>query len=280
MPELVVPGAILHYETFGSDGPLLLFVPGADGRGSVFHPSAQFLAAHFTVVCWDRRGYSQSFLVGQQDFQHRLQTDADDAQQLIVHLSRNGTAIVFGTSSGAIVAQQLLASHPKCVATLIAHEPPAFSVLPEQFQLQAHGLINHVYSTFRAHGADAAMETFTSGLSEGPDSNMMRYCMDGKRGDEIRANCLFWFEFELRQYTSAPIDVEALIKAKEKLILVAGEDSGDGPGVGPVKAIAGQTGKEILRLPGGHLGYMVVPEVFAKKLLELLSQQKDTKDMS
>jgi hypothetical protein len=49
--------------------------------------------------------------------------------------------------------------------------------------------------------------------------------------------------------------------------------------VGPLNAIAGQTGKQILRLPGGHLGYMTVPEVFAKKLLELLSQQKDTKDM-
>lgn len=87
------------------------------------------------------------------------------------------------------------------------------------------------------------MKGFTSGLSEGPDSNMMRSCMDAKRGDEIRANCLFWFEFELRQYTSAPVDVEALAKAKEKLILVVGEDSGDGPGVGSTKAIAGETSK-------------------------------------
>ncbi|KAJ4244361.1 hypothetical protein NW762_014488 [Fusarium torreyae] len=272
MPELVVPGAVLHYETFGSDGPLLVFVPGADGRGSVFHPTAKFLAAHFTVVCWDRRGYSQSFLDGRQDFQHRLQTDADDAQRLIVHLSRNGTAFVFGTSSGAVVAQQLLASHPECVETLVAHEPPAFSVLPEQFQQQAHGLMNQVYSTYRAHGPDAAMEAFTSGLSEGPELGMMRHCMDAKRGDEIRANCLFWFEFELRQYTSAPVDIEGLNRAQEKLILVAGDDSGDGPGVGPVSVIAGHTGKEVLRVPGGHLGYMTVPAVFAKRLWELLGQ--------
>ncbi|KAK2688921.1 hypothetical protein QWA68_012499 [Fusarium oxysporum] len=272
MPELTVPGAVLHYETFGTEGPLLLFIPGADGRGSVFHPVAQFLAAHFIVVCWDRRGYSQSFLVGQQDFQHRLQTDADDAQRLIVHLSRNETAFVFGTSSGAVVAQQLLASHPEYVAKLIAHEPPAFSVLPQEFQVQARDLINHVYDIYRAHGPDAAMETFTSGLSEGPDAQMMRHCMDAKRGSEIRANCLFWFEFELRQYTGASVDIEALVKAKQKLILVAGEDSGDGPGVGPIKAIAGQTGKEVLRIPGGHLGFLVVPKLFAKKLLELLSQ--------
>ncbi|KAF5971919.1 alpha/beta hydrolase fold protein [Fusarium bulbicola] len=176
MPELTVPGAVLHYETFGTEGPILLFIPGADGRGSVFHSVAKFLAAHFTVVCWDRRGYSESFLVGQQDFRHRLQTDADNAQRLIVHLSRSKTAIIFGTSSGAVVAQQLLASHPECVAKLIAH----------------------VYNTYRAHGPDVAMETFTSGLSKGADTKIIRHCMDAKRGSKIRANCLFWFEFELR----------------------------------------------------------------------------------
>ncbi|KAK7421373.1 hypothetical protein QQX98_002267 [Neonectria punicea] len=271
MPELTAPGAVLHYETFGTKGPLLALIPGADGRGSVFHPAAEFLAADFTVVCWDRRGYSQSLLVGQQDFERRLQTDADDAQRLIEHLSHDGTAVVFGTSSGAVVAQQLLASHPDCVAKLIAHEPPAFSILPEQFQVQASGLINYIYNTYRAHGPEAAMEAFASGLSEGPDSKMMRHCMDVKRGDEIRANCLFWFEFELRQYTGAAVDVEGLARAGQKLILAVGEGSGDGPGAGPVKALAAQLGKEVLRIPGGHLGFMLIPEEFAKKLQELLA---------
>ncbi|CZR45967.1 uncharacterized protein FPRO_11414 [Fusarium proliferatum ET1] len=270
MPQLNVPGAVLHYETFGSDGPLLIVIPGADGRGSVFHSSAQFLAAHFTVVCWDRRGYSQSFLDGKQDFQQRLQTDADDAQRLILHLSGNGTAAVFGTSSGAVVGQQLLASHPECVTRLIAHEPPAFSVLPKEFQLQAHGLINHIYDTYRAHGPGTAMEVFSRGLSEGPETSLMQSCMDAKRGDEIRANSLFWFEFELRQYTNAPVNVEALVKEKEKLILAVGEESGDGPVMSVMKAIATQGGQEVLKISGGHLGYMLKPEVWAKSIVELL----------
>ncbi|KAJ4126956.1 hypothetical protein NW768_008577 [Fusarium equiseti] len=271
MPELQVPGAILHYETFGSDGPLLLLVPGAQGTGSIFHASAKFLAAHFTVVCYDRRGCSQSFLDGKQDFQKRLQIDADDAQRLIVHLSPNGTAAVLGTSSGAIVAQQLLASHPECVTKLISHEPPAFSVLPEEFRLQAHGLINHIYDTYRAHGPETAMEVFSTSLGEGPEQKMMQSCMDAKRGDDIRANVLFWFEFELRQYTSAPVDVEALVKVKEKLVLVAGADSADGPGLGPLKVIAGQVGKEVLKISGGHLGYTLKPETWAKDVAALLN---------
>ncbi|KAF4958806.1 hypothetical protein FGADI_2150 [Fusarium gaditjirri] len=270
MPELNVPGAILHYDIFGSDGPLLLLIPGADGRGSVFHSAAQFLAASFTVLCWDRRGYSQSFLDGKQDFQQRLQTDADGAQRLIVHLSRDGTAAVFGTSSGAVVAQQLLATHPESVTKLIAHEPPAFSVLPEEFQLQAHGLINHIYDTYRAHGPSTAMEVFSGGLSRGPETTLMQSCMDAKRGDEIRANSFFWFEFELRQYTSAPVDVEALVKSKEKLILAVGEESSDGPVMAVMKAIATQAGKEVVKISGGHLGYILKPEVWTRNVTELL----------
>ncbi|RGP71712.1 alpha beta hydrolase fold [Fusarium longipes] len=271
MPELNVPGAVLHYEIFGTDGPLLLLIPGANGRGSIFHPSAQFLAAHFTVVCWDRRGYSQSFLVGKQDFQQRLQTDADDGQRLIAHLSRDGTAAVFGTSSGAIVAQQLLASHPECVTKLITHEPPAFSVLPTEFQLKANGLINHIYDTYRAHGPSTAMEVFSAGLSEGPETSLIQSCMDAKRGDEIRANCLFWFEFELRQYTSAAVDVEALVRSKEKLIPVVGADSGEGPAMEVVKAIAGNVGKKVQIISGGHLGYVLKPEAWARDIVELLN---------
>lgn len=273
MPELNVPGAILHYETFGSEGPLLLLIPGAQGCGSIFHSSAQFLAAHFTVVCYDRRGCSQSFLDGKQDFQKRLQTDADDAQRLILHLSPDGTAAVFGTSSGAIVAQQLLASHPECVTKLISHEPPSFSVLPEEFQVQAYGLINHIYETYRAHGPDTAMEVFSSSLSEGPEASMMQTAMDAKRGDEVRANAMFWFEFELRQYTSAPVDVEGLIKAKEKLILVTGADSGEGPMMGVIKIIAGQVDTEVQSISGGHLGYMLKPKAWAKDIVELLKQK-------
>jgi pimeloyl-ACP methyl ester carboxylesterase len=268
MPSVEAPGATLHYETFGS-GPLLLLIPGADGRGSIFHDVAQFFAPCFTVICLDRRGYSKSFLKSSQDFNNRLSVDADDAYLLIQHLS-NDPATVFGTSSGAIVAQRLLERHPDSVKKLIAHEPPALSVLPEEFRTQGTGLIQHVYDTYRAHGTVAAMDVFTSGLSEGSDGAVMRSCMDATRGDEIRANSMFWFEFELRQYTSAPVNVKLLEAEKGKFVPVAGMESGDGPGVGPIAVIAQKLGKKIVRTPGGHVGFMTAPEVFAEAMLKLL----------
>lgn len=268
MPSLSVPGASLHYETFGSEGPLLLLIPGANGTGDIFHALARHLAARFTVVCYSRRGYSQSHLVGKQDFERKLQTDADDAAKLIEHLSKDGRAVVFGSSSGAIVALELLVRHPGCISTLVAHEPPSFSVLPEDPRAQATGLINGVYETYRAHGPETAMELFASALSEGPEGEMMRGAMDGRR-DDVRANCLFWFEFELRQYTRAAVDIEALAGVKERLVLVAGEES-LGPGAGPVEGIARGVGKDVKRVAGGHLGYVTAPEAFAGGLLGLL----------
>lgn len=268
MPLIEVPGATIHYETFGS-GPLLLLIPGADGRGSIFYNVAKLLAPCFTVICWDRRGYSKSFLKGPQDFSNRLSTDADDAHLLIQYLS-NDPATIFGTSSGAIVGQRLFERHPGSVKKLLAHEPPALSILPKEFRTKGTGLIQHVYDTYRAHGTAAAMDVFTSGLSEGGDGAVMRSCMDATRGDEIRANSMFWFEFELRQYTSAPVNFKILEAEKEKVVLVAGVESGDGPGVGPIAVIAQRLGKEIARTPGGHVGFMTAPEVFAEAILKLL----------
>lgn len=271
MPFLELPNAKLHYDTFGS-GPLLLCIPGADGRGAVFHDVAKHLSRSFTVVCYDRRGYSRSQHVGAQDLNNRLSTDAADASALIGYLSTEAVA-VFGTSSGAIVATQLLIQHPNRVRTLIAHEPPAFALLPGESRAQAAGLIERIYSLYREQGVQAAMEMFSGGLSAGEEGAKMRFCMDPTRGDEIRANSMYWFEFELRQYTSALLNLEGIKAEKMKFVPAAGSASGDGPGVGPIALLAHMLGKEVARLPGGHISYMYEPEIFANALATLLERK-------
>lgn len=271
MPFLDLPNAKLHYDTFGS-GPLLLCIPGADGRGTVFHGAAKYLSRSFKVVCYDRRGYSRSQHIGAQDLKNRLSTDAEDASALISHLSTEPVA-VFGTSSGAIVATQLLVQHPDRVHILVAHEPPAFALLSEQSRAQAAGLIERIYTLYREQGVQAAMEVFSGGLSAGNEGAQMRFCMDPTRGDEIRANSMYWFEFELRQYTSALLDVERIKAEKMKYIPAAGSTSGDGPGIGPIALLAHMLGKEVERLPGGHISYMYEPETFANALVTLLQSR-------
>src|SRR5216684_617125 len=125
MSTLKVPGAQLFYEVSGS-GPLLILIPGASGTGESFRPLTPHLISQYQVVTYDRRGFSRSTLDGPQDYLHRLATDADDVQRLIEHLT-DQPATVFGNSSGAIVALEVLTRYPEWVQTVVAHEPPVVS---------------------------------------------------------------------------------------------------------------------------------------------------------
>src|SRR5262245_45495651 len=107
---LEVSGARLYYEIHGS-GPVMLMIPGATGTADSFRRVADHLVAHYTVVLYDRRGFSRSQLEGPQDYAHRLETDADDVRRLIEQLSHE-PATVFGTSSRGIVALEVLTRHP------------------------------------------------------------------------------------------------------------------------------------------------------------------------
>jgi pimeloyl-ACP methyl ester carboxylesterase len=271
MPILQVEGADLHYDIFGT-GPPLLLITGAGGNGSAFHPAAQYLSKHYTTICYDRRNYSSSTITGPQDYANRLVTDASDAAALIAHTSPSGKALVLGNSSGAIVALHLLLNHPETVDVLIAHEPPAFGALPPDFRAKGEGLINHIYAQYRTLGPIAAMEEFTSSLDTGDEGELMRQVMHPAHSHEGRANALFWFEFELRQYPCADLDMDSLVKLKEKIIPAAGTDSGMGVGVAPTAAIAGAVGKDILRLPGGHVGFVTQPEAWSRALVEGLEK--------
>src|SRR5260370_41985842 len=96
MSTLKVPGAQLSYEVSG-DGPLLILIPGARGEGAVFRQVARTLVTRYQVVIYDRRGFSRSQLDGPQDYEHRLETDADDVRRLIEHQTSQ-PATVFGNS--------------------------------------------------------------------------------------------------------------------------------------------------------------------------------------
>ena len=61
METLELQGAKLRYHQVGQ-GPVLIFIPGANGTGRHFLPLAEQLKDHFTVVAVDRRDYGESEL--------------------------------------------------------------------------------------------------------------------------------------------------------------------------------------------------------------------------
>src|SRR5260370_9150269 len=131
-----------------------MLIPGAAGVGEVFRPLAHALSAQCQVVTYDRRGFPRSSLDGPQDYDYRLSTDADDVRRLIEHLT-DQPATVFGNSSGAIVALEVLTQYPERVQTVVAHEPPVVLLLPDAAKWLA--FFDGIYDTYRKDGVPKAM---------------------------------------------------------------------------------------------------------------------------
>src|SRR6516165_1107313 len=160
MSNLNVPSAQLYYEVSGS-GPLLLLIPGASGTAESFRPLASHLISQYQVVTYDRRGFSRSSLDGPQNYDHRLATDADDVRRLIEHLT-DQPATVFGSSSGAIVALEVVSRSPEPVQTVVAHEPPVVKILPDAPEWLT--FFDRIYDTYRQEGIPKAMHQFANGV--------------------------------------------------------------------------------------------------------------------
>ncbi len=267
MSTLKVPGAQLYYEASG-DGPLLILIPGAKGEGEVFRPLAHLLSAQYQVVIYDRRGFSQSSLDGPQDYEHRLDTDADDVRRLIEHLT-DQPATVFGSSSGAIVALEVISHSPERVQTVVAHEPPAVSLLPDAAKWLA--FFDGVYATYRKDGIPKAMHQFASGAFGSVDQRLMERAMREHTNEYTQSNATYWMEHELRQYPRVELDLAALEAFAERIVLAGGRDAQDQLPYQPNRVLAQKLGRAIVDLPGGHLGFVSSPAEFAKALMDALS---------
>jgi acetyltransferase/esterase len=267
MSILEVPGARLSYETHGS-GPLLLMVSGANGTADIFTRVRAQLAAHYTVVTYDRRGFSRSYLDGPQDYAHRLETDADDVRRLIEHVS-DEPATVFGTSSGAVVVLEVLTRHPSVVRTLVPSEPAAMRLLPDGQRWV--DFFFEVYDLYRQSGMEPALKKFREQMFAASDRQLMARTMDLTNG-EIRANATYWFERELRQYPAVDLDLDTLNAHAERIVPAAGRESRGYPCYEVNVELGRKLGRDVIELPGGHTGYGAQPAEFAREFVQALAQ--------
>jgi pimeloyl-ACP methyl ester carboxylesterase len=266
MSTLKVPSAQLYYEVSG-DGPLLILIPGAKGEGEVFRQVARPLAARYQVVTYDRRGFSHSELDGPQDYDFRLDTDADDVRRLIEHLT-DKPATVFGNSSGAIIALEVISHYPERVHIVVAHEPPAVNLLPDAAYWRA--FFDGVYDTYRQSGVPKAMHQFASGTVGSVDHQVMEHAMREHTNEYTLSNARYWMEHELRQYPRVELDLDTLAAHAERIVLAGGRDSQDQLPYQPNRVLAQKLGRDIVNLPGGHIGFVSYPAEFAKELMNAL----------
>ncbi|MFQ6395523.1 alpha/beta fold hydrolase [Nocardia sp. KC 131] len=272
-----VPGATIFYEIRGS-GPVLLMLAGSGGDAAIFDQLADPLAEHFTVVAIDPRGYSRSTLDTPEHSDITAEVLSDAAYHVLEHLTPTGEdAYVFGGSGGASVALELLARHPERIRLVVAHEPPAFAILPEAAENRA--FVEEVYQLSRTEGVAAAGVRFVEGIGgtmkgfPNPDDLPPR---TAEMIHRIVANASVMMEHELRPITSYLPDEAALAAVSDRLVLGAGDLTRGTLSHRPVATLAEHLGLPLTIFPGGH-SFTDEPEAFTQVLLNLLLGARSAK---
>ena len=279
---LEVPGATLAYDVRHNDAssepPLFLIgAPmGAAGFGS--------LAKHFTdrtVVTYDPRGTERSVLA---DPASPIipEIHADDVHRIIVAIG-GGPVDLFGSSGGAVTALALAAAHPDDVRTLVAHEPPLGSLLPDREHALAAS--RAVYETYQAKGLNAGMAHFIAVVSHRgqftpevvaqPAPDPAAFGMpaedDGDRNDAMLGKTIL-------SIPSYEPDFDALTAAPTRIVLAAGEASTGEMANRGAFAVAERLGQDPVIFPSDHGGFLGGeygqhgdPDAFAAKLREVLT---------
>jgi acetyltransferase/esterase len=266
---LQAPGTTLYYEVRGETNPVLLLVPGGLGDCGAFGPVAGLLADRFTVVTYDRRGNSRSVLTGPAD-DLRMSEQSGDALEVLDAVGAE-KAYVLGSSSGALIALDLLARHPERIAGLVAHEPPALTLLPEGAEYLAKA--EDLAALRQDRGARAAVDAFMAGMfpQEGEPEFEPGFDWDPAFPERMMANVEVLFDQELIPSIGYRPDQAALAAAADLLVIGVGEVSRDWPPACAGLELATAVGAWTVQFPGGHNGFLSRPRGFAERLAEVLA---------
>ncbi|PCG85213.1 alpha/beta hydrolase [Streptomyces sp. WZ.A104] len=284
--RLDVPGATLHYEVRGC-GPLLVMMPGGSADAGIYDALAVGLADRWTVATFDPRGYSRSTLHGPVTDQ-LPRTHSEDIARLVELLSPDGAPVaVFGSSSSAVVALDLLSSRPGLLSRVVAHEPPLVELLPDPAAGRA--LFAAVRESFRRDGVEAAMATMAAGLAPDDDSEQQRGDgadddhrsadagkSDGPSPEEAAtfrrmvANLPVFLEHVLCPFSGYVPDLAALRAAAPKLVVGVGRDSRAMLPAVAAERLARRVGSGTVDFPGSHIGLTEDPVAFGARLREAL----------
>jgi pimeloyl-ACP methyl ester carboxylesterase len=281
--SLEVPGATLTYDVRpggATDQPPLMLIGspmGAGGFGT--------LAGHFperTVVTYDPRGVERSAKTDPAT-ESTPEQHADDLHRIIAALDA-GPVDLFATSGGAVNALALVAAHPEDVRTLVAHEPPLASILPDRDGALA--FTEEIGRTYQLRGFGPAMAQFILAVSHrgpmtaefvaqpAPDPAMFGLPTedDGNRTDPLLYQ-------NIVTCTHYQPDVEALRSASTRIVLAAGAESEGQMARRGAEAMAGLLGTQPVIFPGDHGGFLGgeygqagEPDAFATKLREVLTE--------
>jgi pimeloyl-ACP methyl ester carboxylesterase len=256
---LEVPGATLTYDVRRNDAttePPLFLIGAPMGAGGF--PSLIAQLPERTIITYDPRGSERS-VAHDPAAPITPDTAAEDLHAIVAELG--GPVDVLASSGGAVNALAWVARYPNDVRTLVAHEPPLASVLPDREPVMAS--MRALHETYMRDGFGPAMAKFITLVSH-----------TGPFTDELATAPAP--DPHLVGYEP---DFEALRRAPTRIVPAAGvESEGIMAGRGAF-GVAERLGTGVAIFPGGHNGFMGGeygqppgdPAGFAAKLREVLA---------
>ncbi|MFD1675290.1 alpha/beta fold hydrolase [Alicyclobacillus fodiniaquatilis] len=273
---LSVPGANLYYEVRGS-GPMLLMIHGAGGN--LFFEVVDHLVDRFTVVTYDRRGYSRSQLFGP-DEDYRVETHSDDVHRLLAELT-DKPAYVFGSSAGAVIGLDFALRHPEQVRMFIPHEPPLVQLLSGEEQVEVQQIMVELQENHRKEGAIPAVMKFSSTSLGGgvalDGAGSAHHQIAAAQMELIHRNMEYFAAHEALGISSYTLVDGAslsnrLQSASTRVLPAGGRMSRPFLPYRSTVALAEQLGTTMVEFPGDHTGYTTFPREFADRLVDLFEK--------
>ncbi|MBI3752090.1 MAG: alpha/beta hydrolase [Chloroflexi bacterium] len=282
---LEVPNAVLTYDirsnADSAEPPLMLI--GSPMGASGFQTLSSLFPDR-TVVTYDPRGVERSRRTDRAS-ETQVEEHADDLHRVIAALGR-GPVDLFASSGGAVNALALVERHPEDVRTLVAHEPPACTVLPDR--VAALAAVHDIHDTYLRRGRGPAMAKFIALVmvqgevpadwtsQPAPDPAMFHLPTedDGARDDPLLGQ-------NMMSCNSYELDVERLRAASTRIVLAAGEESAGTLAHRGAVVVAERLGTSPVIFPSGHGGFIGdeygpgqagKPQAFAARLREVLAR--------
>jgi 3-oxoadipate enol-lactonase len=154
MASETVNGTVLHYEERGT-GPPLLLVHGTGTYAGIWSEVIDGLARSYRVIAYDRRGFARSSPTRDGG----LAEHARDAAALLDALGASPATVV-GWSGGGVIALDLAASFPDCVASLVLAEPAVHLTTHPTRSAVAMSVRSGFHRYVRRDPAAAALEMY------------------------------------------------------------------------------------------------------------------------
>jgi pimeloyl-ACP methyl ester carboxylesterase len=208
---------------------------------------------------------------------------ADDLHRIIQEIGR-GPVDLFASSGGAVNALALVAKHAEDVRTLVAHEPPLASILPDSENAKA--AVRAIQKSYQTRGWGAGMAHFMAvtghrgpfpddfATQPAPDPALfgMPTEDDGNRTDVMLGQNIIGT-------THYEPDFDALRAASTRIVIAAGAESDGEMAHRGAEAVAQRLGAKPVIFPshhggflGGEYGWAGQPQAFAAKLREVLDE--------